>query len=751
MQKLSTYNLALIVLAITTLAVLLSGPCLVSSEMRSFDSSSLWVSITPIPIPDGAAGIALAFSRGHLYAVGGATGYGNDPLDTVYDSVFWGRLSSDGSVQDWEPLDPFTSPIAFASVATTSNGWIYITGGARDISTPTGDTWYALPSETGQIDDWHLASGVTPFTPRFAHASVISGANLYVIGGFVDLTNILTDVSYANIDLGEGGLASGWESTEPLTTARYGHSAVLLNNRIYVIGGVLADTLVPTNTVVFAETAPDGITTPWQPAKSLPSPVAFGPTVAVTSTHKIYVFGGWNGDDTFTKTVYSALVNRENGEIEEWTKEDGRFDLPEELYRHSIVLAPSGSVYLVGGKHPGDNGYRNSVYYVPPLTFSKSNEPTGPLHEGDFITYTISYANTSLITQTVTITDLLPFNVTLLPDTVSHPGMPQDSKLVWDLGDIRPGGSGEVSFQAQVPQIPPIEPASGGVASSSDVDLVEPVPIVCATNRFLAAGVTIQPPPLPNSRTIQVKIPSGTDPSEMWLMMKGTNNVIPTVGGHPAQLVTTSSINGFGASLWSASFTPTMVASNQVVTVTTWNSNELNKLNALFLFDKDYPPFDETTLGALHQNETETFNYTLEIPPGITQTTYVILPMMDISYWRDGQPDTRVTTVTVQVDDRHSSPAITNNPNLGDGLLMPKFSFVTDTSSETITSTVALTVNVVTEDSVYILGPRICWSVWIKNTAWLCSRQAGCISDTVANPPLGVSGIYLPLILRSSP
>jgi hypothetical protein len=133
----------------------------------------------------------------------------------------------------------------------------------------------------------------------------------------------------------------------------------------------------------------------------------------------------------------------------------------------------------------------------------------------------------------------------------------------------------------------------------------------------------------------------------------------------------------------------------------------------------------------------------------------VILPFMDITYWTDDLlPDTRTTTVTVQYNDQPSQTIAVNDPNLGNGLLMTQFPFTIGPFSDTITSTKVLTVTVNTEECVYTLGPRVCRPVYIKNTAWLCSDQVGCISDTVTNIPDGFrppGGIYLPLILKSRP
>jgi len=234
----------------------------------------------------------------------------------------------------------------------------------------------------------------------------------------------------------------------------------------------------------------------------------------------------------------------------------------------------------------------------------------------------------------------------------------------------------------------------------------------------------------------------------MWLLMKGANSITPTVGGHPAQLVTTST-GSFGASLWTVPITSEMVANGEV-TVVTHNPRELN---ALFLFDKDAPPFDKAALYDF-VDTTKTFTYTLDIPSVETQTIDVILPFMDITYWTDDLlPDTRATTVTVEFDG-HSDTVTANDPNLGNGLLMTQFPFTIGPFTDTITSTKVLTVTVDTEDSVYTLGPRVCRPVYIENTAWLCSLRVGCVSDTVTNVPDGFrppGGIYLPIIQKSHP
>jgi hypothetical protein len=179
-------------------------------------------------------------------------------------------------------------------------------------------------------------------------------------------------------------------------------------------------------------------------------------------------------------------------------------------------------------------------------------------------------------------------------------------------------------------------------------------------------------------------------------------------------------------------------------------------LNALFLFDAKDPPFDERDLRAFAEAPT-TFTYTLEIPSVETSTMDVLLPFMDITSWTDSSPpdfDGRLITVSVELEGEPTQTILANQPNMGNGLLMTQFPINLRPFTDTITKTRVLTISVDTEDdAVYTLGPRVCRPVYVENTAWLCSDQAGCISDTAVNipPNFAPPSVYLPIILKFSP
>lgn len=515
---------------------------------------------------------------------------------------------------------------------------------------------------------------------------------------------------------------------------------------------------IPVNVVQFAE--PDPVTGDISSWNTVSAPLSSNPgeglylmaAVAVPEINKVYIMGGRQspGSGPAVAKVFSGSPNS-TGDITQWVQEDIK-DLPEPLLRHSAVFAPNGSIYVVGGQNTTSGDHRKNVFYLPTMDMNKSSTvPHPPLSEGDVLTYHIDYKNTSLITHTISITDILPWNTHYVPNSATPEAILDDNKLNWVIF-VPPGTSGQVSFQAKVPLLPnldqPSPMASLLATNPNDPAYILPVSIACDTTRFWANGVTRQPP-IPNPHTIKIQIPPGSNPSMMWLLMKTTQNSPPEVEGIPAMLEKINE-NEFGASLWSAPITSAMLAAGEVTIIT----RDPRNLNAVFLFDADDPPFDQAVLDVFF-NTTKPYSYTLDIPSVTTQTIDIILPFMDITYLTDNSPplpDTRKTSVTVQFDGQ-SHTIRTDTPNLGNGLFIAQFPFeIGPLDSEVVTKTVAITVS--TENSVYTLGPRICRPVYIENTAWLCSEQAGCISDTVRNVPgnfVPPSGrIYFPFILKSS-
>jgi uncharacterized repeat protein (TIGR01451 family) len=101
----------------------------------------------------------------------------------------------------------------------------------------------------------------------------------------------------------------------------------------------------------------------------------------------------------------------------------------------------------------GDPAARLPVFR-PDVGIAKTQFTAGPLHPGDWITYTLSFSNSGdRLASQVVISDTLPAGL-INPAVVSSSGanMTQrpGSSFIWDVADLLPGEGGAVTLTAQV-------------------------------------------------------------------------------------------------------------------------------------------------------------------------------------------------------------------------------------------------------------------------------------------------------------
>ena len=723
---------------------------LVPPVQNAQSNSSVWVSTTNLP--KEIANFATITKDNRIYVIGGGLTQPDDvesppPIKDVY----YAQALSNGYLSAWMSTRFLPIPLA-GHAAVITNSTIYVIGGDSGqkndgITVLSRNTFYSSVQQNGQLSSWKKSTSLLPFGIS-AHSAFAKDGYLYVIGGY-NTDQIASSNLILRAPIRQNGAIGDWKQNSAwnLPQSVHRHTSEIYENDVLVIGGLKRNdsVLEPLRTVYSRQIPQINDNSDWINTATLPQPLYFHSSIFSEAEQKIYTLGGFDGNFE-TDKVYNASI-QPNGNLSSWT-EVNSLKLPAKVFRHSAIMAANGSIYVLGGKQ-GDS-HTSDVYFTPPLAFTKSSDPTGPMHEADTITYTLAYANNSFTTQTLIITDVVPFNIELIPDSISPPGQLNDSTVIWNLGDIAPGVSGQVSFQAKVPLFlssKKTPETMSTLATDSNTSYTLPVPVTCDTTHFWANGIT-QQPPLSKPHTVNVQIPPHTKPSQMWLLMKYTDNITPTVEEQPANLLVTSS-GPISASIWSAAIPPSALQKGRI-TIITQNPRELN---AIFLFKENDPPFVETELDGF-QNTTKTFTYTFDVPSVTTETVDVIIPFMDITYWKDNmQPDNRLTTVTVKYNGRTSQSVTANNPNLGNGLLMTQFSIDIGPISGTITSTATLEVTVDTEDSVYTVGPRICRPLYIANTAWLCSKQAGCISDTVINEPPNLkypAELFFPFITKDA-
>ncbi len=220
--------------------------------------------------------------QGYMYAIGGE--------NVSNDSVERAKINSDGSLGTWQYVNelPETNFIEFAAV--TANNSIYLIGGGEYIFDPNPIILNTIERATVNADStlssWSILSS-TLLDPSGEFVAVVANNRIYVIGG-ADANSILTTVEYAPIN-SDGTLGTFVLSTTHLTMPTQALSGVYFQNHIYVAGGVNfgGNIIGPTEV---AQVYPDGELGAWQDINT--TITSHIETDAVTDGQNLYIVGG---------------------------------------------------------------------------------------------------------------------------------------------------------------------------------------------------------------------------------------------------------------------------------------------------------------------------------------------------------------------------------------------------------------------------------------------------------------------------
>jgi N-acetylneuraminic acid mutarotase len=175
-----------------------------------------------------------------------------------------------------------------------------------------------------------------------APAAVALGRRIYVIGGFVGATNLPT----ARVRLFDTA-SKTWSEAAPLPAARGGHAAVVLDGRIHVLGGGNEVSTLATHSVY------DPASNTWSNAAPLPR--SEGSPAAVVLDGKIYAIGGRSGFDDYGDTfVFDPTSNS-------WSRGP---TLPPRGTAGAAVWR--GSIYVFGGESQRTGRVLADVYRLAP-------------------------------------------------------------------------------------------------------------------------------------------------------------------------------------------------------------------------------------------------------------------------------------------------------------------------------------------------------------------------------------------------
>lgn len=276
-------------------------------------------------LPAALSGHSCVIAGGKFYVLGGSNG------TTRLATVHFAPILPDGR------LGPFVATTSFPTPRTNFaagvvDGFLVVQGGTTGAPTPMNDLQYARLHADGTVGQFRSAGLLGP--ARGAHAAVVVGGVLTIIGGRTSGSSRTNDVSHASPFPGPTALAA--TGALGLSSDRAQSTVIAHRGRLYLLGGS------PASGLETAALLPDGGFGAFIPTPTSPFGV-FGHGAFIRDEW-LYSVGGVRGQNLYTR-IERAPLFPDGGA--------GAFDieptpLPEALREHSVSIAGS-TMYVIGG------------------------------------------------------------------------------------------------------------------------------------------------------------------------------------------------------------------------------------------------------------------------------------------------------------------------------------------------------------------------------------------------------------------
>ena len=240
------------------------------------------------------------------------------------------------TAREWQDHTPMSTARTEAAYAV-SDGKLYVIGGLVPplVNTPTVEVYDV------DADGW---TDGPPAPVAVNHAMAVGhGKTVVHCGGYLA-------VVYGAINLCFGLHAGMWAPLAPMPETRAAGAAVLLDGRIYVIGGFSQQGTLATTTLVY-DIAADS----WSTAPGMKNPREH--LTAVVHGGQVYVLGGRKG----SLATNTTLVERFDPRTGRWTT---LAPMRQARSGHASAVTADGRVVALGGEATGEVFDSAEVYDV---------------------------------------------------------------------------------------------------------------------------------------------------------------------------------------------------------------------------------------------------------------------------------------------------------------------------------------------------------------------------------------------------
>jgi N-acetylneuraminic acid mutarotase len=208
------------------------NPSLASCERATIDENgTIGAFAGSAMLASARTGHATVITGSHLYAIGGNDG--SAPLGTIDVAA----IHPDGSLDP--PLAATTTLAVPRSGFATASVWSYVYAiGGRDASGSAIASIERAPLDpNGVLGSFAIYPVSSLVTPRERHSAAVVGETIYVVGGRDASGNVLGSVERVTVNLGGSLQSFATVTGVTLATPRFGHASAVFGNRLYVFGG----------------------------------------------------------------------------------------------------------------------------------------------------------------------------------------------------------------------------------------------------------------------------------------------------------------------------------------------------------------------------------------------------------------------------------------------------------------------------------------------------------------------------------
>ena len=266
-------------------------------------------------------------TKSRVYLVGGNSG------TAILPTVQTAPINTDGTLGSWTTSTNF--PIAIrGGVGVVSNNKVYVTGGNNDAGNNL-NVYSANINSDGTLGAWGVI-GTIPTGMLFSQA-IVCNNRIHILGGVLGDGSASSTVYTSKIN--SDGSLSPWALGTNMAASLAYSTAIVTKNRVYVIGGM--SNSVDSNIVQTSVINPDGTLGVW--STTTPYPVNVYGSTSVVTNGRAFVFAGVSSTTAYN-TTYNAAINTD-GTLSTWSSGTG---LATNYYYGSVIVT-SSKIYLFAG------------------------------------------------------------------------------------------------------------------------------------------------------------------------------------------------------------------------------------------------------------------------------------------------------------------------------------------------------------------------------------------------------------------